>query len=50
MPHMRARRWARIINVSSESGTQPDPQMPHDNASKAALNNLTKSLSKRRSS
>ncbi|HWE95024.1 MAG TPA: SDR family oxidoreductase [Tepidisphaeraceae bacterium] len=46
LPSMRRQRWGRIINISSESGTQPDPVMPHYNASKAALNNLTKTLSK----
>jgi NAD(P)-dependent dehydrogenase (short-subunit alcohol dehydrogenase family) len=46
LPQMRKQRWGRIINVASESGIQPDPFMPHYNASKAALINLTKSLSK----
>ena len=46
LPHMRQQGWGRIINVASESGIQPDPFMPHYNASKAALINLTKSLSK----
>jgi NAD(P)-dependent dehydrogenase (short-subunit alcohol dehydrogenase family) len=46
LPHMQKQKWGRIINISSESGTQPDPMMPHYNASKAALNCLTKSLSK----
>ncbi len=46
LPHMREKGWGRIINVASESGIQPDPFMPHYNASKAALINLTKSLSK----
>jgi 3-oxoacyl-[acyl-carrier protein] reductase len=46
LPHMRERGWGRIVNVASESGIQPDPFMPHYNASKAALINLTKSLSK----
>lgn len=46
LPHMQKQKWGRVINISSESGTQPDPMMPHYNASKAALNNLTKSLSK----
>ncbi len=46
LPHMQAQKWGRIINISSESAIQPDPFMPHYNASKAALNNLTKSLSK----
>jgi 3-oxoacyl-[acyl-carrier protein] reductase len=46
LPHMQKQKWGRIINISSESGTQPDAFMPHYNASKAAMNNLTKSLSK----
>ena len=46
LPYMRQQKWGRIINISSESGIQPDPVMPHYNASKAALINLTKSLSK----
>ncbi|HTU68712.1 MAG TPA: glucose 1-dehydrogenase [Candidatus Baltobacteraceae bacterium] len=46
LPHMRKVRRGRIINISSESAVQPDPVMNHYNASKAALNNLTKSLSK----
>lgn len=46
LPHMQKQKWGRIINISSESGTQPDPIMPHYNSSKAALNSLTKSLSK----
>lgn len=46
LPYMQQQKWGRIINISSESGTQPDAFMPHYNASKAALNNLTKSLSK----
>jgi 3-oxoacyl-[acyl-carrier protein] reductase len=46
LPHMQKQKWGRIINISSESGTQPDPMMPHYNSSKAALNCFTKSLSK----
>jgi 3-oxoacyl-[acyl-carrier protein] reductase len=46
LPYMQRQTWGRIINISSESGTQPDPIMPHYNASKSALNSLTKSLSK----
>ena len=46
LPHMRSQRWGRIINVASESGSQPSALKPHYNASKAALINLTKSLSK----
>jgi 3-oxoacyl-[acyl-carrier protein] reductase len=46
LPHMREQRWGRIINIASESAIQPDTLKPHYNASKAALINLTKSLSK----
>lgn len=46
LPPMQKQKWGRIINISSESATQPDPVMPHYNASKSALNSLTKSLSK----
>ena len=46
LPWMQKQKWGRIINISSESAVQPDAWMPHYNASKSALNNLTKSLSK----
>jgi 3-oxoacyl-[acyl-carrier protein] reductase len=46
LPWMQKQRWGRIINISSESGVQPDALMPHYNSTKAAMNNLTKSLSK----
>jgi 3-oxoacyl-[acyl-carrier protein] reductase len=46
LPYMTQQRWGRIINMSSESGLQPDAAMPHYSATKAALLNLTKSLSK----
>ena len=46
IPQMQRQKWGRIINISSESGTQPDALMPHYNASESALNSLTKSLSK----
>src|SRR5271165_4174518 len=46
LPHMLQQKWGRIVNISSESAVQPDAAMPHYNASKAAMNNLTKSLSK----
>jgi 3-oxoacyl-[acyl-carrier protein] reductase len=46
LPHIQKQKWGRIINISSESGVQPDPVMPHYNASKSAMNSLTKSLSK----
>lgn len=46
LPYMKGQKWGRIIDMSSESGIQPDPTMPHYNASKAALINFSKSLSK----
>lgn len=46
LPYMQEQKWGRIINISSESGVQPDALMPDYNASKAAMNCLTKSLSK----
>lgn len=46
IPYMKKSGQGRIINISSESGLQPDGDMPHYNASKAALINFTKSLSK----
>ncbi len=46
LPFMKKQKWGRIINISSESGIQPDPVMQHYNASKAAIINLSKSLSK----
>ena len=46
LPHMQKQKWGRTINISSESGIQPDPMMPHYNAAKSALNSFTKSLSK----
>jgi 3-oxoacyl-[acyl-carrier protein] reductase len=46
LPGMRSRDWGRIINIASESALQPDAFFPHYAASKAALLNVTKSLSK----
>lgn len=46
LPAMRRQHYGRIVNIASESGIQPDPFMPHYNAAKAAIINLTKSLSK----
>lgn len=46
IPLMQKQQWGRIINVSSENGTQPYPDMIHYSASKGALDNFSKSLSK----
>jgi 3-oxoacyl-[acyl-carrier protein] reductase len=46
IPAMQKQRWGRIIHLSSESGLQPDAEMPHYSTTKAALLNLAKSMSK----
>lgn len=46
LPSMRASGWGRIINVSSVAGIMPQPTGPDYGASKAAMNNLSLSLSK----
>jgi len=46
IPYMKKQEWGRIINISSENGTQPYPDMIHYSASKGALDNFSKSLSK----
>lgn len=46
IPYMKQQQWGRIINISSENGEQPYPDMIHYNASKGALNNFSKALSK----
>ncbi len=45
-PRMAERGWGRIINISSESGVQPDPIAVEYAAAKGALNAMTKALSK----
>jgi 3-oxoacyl-[acyl-carrier protein] reductase len=46
LPGMKAKKWGRIINISSENGLQPDPDMTPYNLTKAAILNFSKSLSK----
>ena len=46
IPSMQNQKWSRIINVASESGVQPDAVVPQYGMTKAALINLTKSMSK----
>ncbi len=46
LPKMRAAGWGRVVNVSSLAGTLPPATGPDYSACKAAMNNLTKSLSK----
>jgi len=45
VPGMRERGWGRVINISSGGGSQPTPQAAAYCAAKAAVNNLTVSLS-----
>lgn len=45
VPAMRERGWGRVINISSGGGAQPTPQAAAYCAAKAAVNNLTVSLS-----
>ena len=46
LPYMQREGWGRVINISSENGEQPYPDMIHYSASKGALNNFGKALSK----
>ncbi|CAL1519996.1 glucose 1-dehydrogenase [Chitinophaga sp. MM2321] len=46
IPYLQKQGGGRIINISSENAEQPDPMMAHYNATKAALNNYSKTLSK----
>jgi 3-oxoacyl-[acyl-carrier protein] reductase len=45
-PRMAERGWGRIINISSESGVQPDPIAIEYSSAKGALNILTKGLAR----
>lgn len=45
-PYMKKSGWGRIINISSENGVQPYPDMSLYNVTKGALDNLSKTLSK----
>ena len=46
VPQMRERGWGRVIQLASSSATQPNPTLPDYQAAKAAVVNLTVSLSK----
>jgi 3-oxoacyl-[acyl-carrier protein] reductase len=46
VPGMRERRWGRVIQISSRNAISPHAQFGGYGAAKAALNNLTLSLSK----
>ncbi|MGB8363986.1 MAG: SDR family NAD(P)-dependent oxidoreductase [Rhizomicrobium sp.] len=46
VPAMRERGWGRVINIASAGGTAPPDQVPNYCAAKAAVINMTVSLSK----
>jgi 3-oxoacyl-[acyl-carrier protein] reductase len=46
LPTMKQQQWGRVINIASEAGMQPDPFLPHYGAAKAAVINVTKSVSR----
>ena len=46
LPAMKRKRWGRIINISSENGLQPYPDMIPYDLTKAAIINLSKAVSK----
>lgn len=46
LPHMQARQWGRVVNITSEVATQPDRIYQNYAAAKGAALNLSKSLSK----
>ncbi|MCA9912972.1 MAG: SDR family oxidoreductase [Anaerolineae bacterium] len=46
IPHMLENEWGRMLFVASENALQPYPQETPYNASKAAVTNLSKGLSK----
>jgi 3-oxoacyl-[acyl-carrier protein] reductase len=46
IPHMRARRYGRIVNIASIAGKEGNPGMAPYSASKAGVIALTKSLGK----
>jgi NAD(P)-dependent dehydrogenase (short-subunit alcohol dehydrogenase family) len=46
VPGMRERGWGRVINFSTGGGREPGPMMADYCASKAAVQNITMSLSK----
>jgi 3-oxoacyl-[acyl-carrier protein] reductase len=46
IPHMRSRRYGRIVNIASIAGKEGNPRMVPYSATKAAVIGLTKSLGK----
>jgi len=46
IPHMRAHRYGRIVNIASIAGKEGNPNMISYSGSKAAVIGMTKSLGK----
>jgi 3-oxoacyl-[acyl-carrier protein] reductase len=46
VPHMRERKYGRIVNIASIAGKEGNPNASHYSASKAGVIALTKSLGK----
>ena len=46
LPHMRAQRWGRVVNVASYTARVPEPFCAAYAAAKAALVNVTRNLSR----
>ncbi len=46
IPHMRSRRYGRIVNIASIAGKEGNPRMAPYSATKAGVIGLTKSLAK----
>lgn len=46
LPHMRQRKYGRIVNIASIAGKEGNPNMVAYSASKAAIIGLTKSIAK----
>lgn len=46
VPGMKERGWGRVIQISSSSASMPTPQIPHYQAAKAAMTDMTVCLSK----
>jgi 3-oxoacyl-[acyl-carrier protein] reductase len=47
LPHMRSKKWGRIVNVSSGAARAGGAIGPHYNASKAGIEGLTRSYAAR---
>ena len=46
LPHMKNKKWGRIINISSTNSIRPETETISYNVSKSALNTMTKTIAK----